>query len=44
LNGNYIKNFGVCDLSDEEKKFLLEELDPNVLNDFFEEKYKIKVT
>lgn len=44
LNGNYIKNFGVCELTVEEKNFLLEETDQNVLNDFFEDKYKVKVT
>lgn len=43
LNGNYIKNFGVCDLTDKEKFFLLEENDNKVLNDFFENKYEIKV-
>ncbi len=43
LNGNYIKNFGVCELSDSEKKFLLKETDQNKLNIFFEEKYKLKV-
>lgn len=44
LNGNYIKNFGVCELSDTEKKFLLKEVDQNILNDFFEDKYELKVT
>ena len=44
LNGNYIKNFGVCELTEKEKKFLIEETDQNVLNDFFEDKYKLKVT
>ncbi len=44
LNGNYIKNFGVCELTDEEKKFLVEEPDQNMLNEFFENKYELKVT
>lgn len=44
LNGNYIKNFGVCELSDQEKIFLINETDQKKLNDFFEDKYKIKVT
>lgn len=44
LNGNYIKNFGVCELTEKEKKFLIEETDQNVLNDFFEDKYELKVT
>ncbi|GAB2614505.1 Eco57I restriction-modification methylase domain-containing protein [Belliella aquatica] len=44
LNGNYIKNFGVCELTENEKKFLIEEIDQNLLNEFFEDKYKLKVT
>jgi hypothetical protein len=44
LNGNYIKNFGVCDLTDEEKGFLISETNQKILNDFFEDKYKVKVT
>lgn len=44
LNGNYIKNFGVCELTDVEKKFLLKETDQNILNAFFEDKYDLKVT
>ncbi len=43
LNGNYIKNFGVCELTDNERKFLIEETDQNILNDFFEDKYELKV-
>ena len=43
LNGNYIKNFGVCGLTDTEKEFLLKETVQNTLNDFFEDKYKLKV-
>lgn len=43
LNGNYIKNFGVCELSGKEKKFLLEETDQNILNEFFEDKYEVRV-
>lgn len=43
LNGNYINNFGVCELTDEEKKFLIEETDQNILNDFFENKYELHV-
>ena len=43
LNGNYIKNFGICDLSDEEKDFLIEATDQNLLNEFFEDKYEIQV-
>ena len=44
LNGNYIKNFGICELTDKEKKFLIEETAQNILNEFFEDKYELKVT
>lgn len=44
LNGNYIKNFGVCELTDKEKRFLINECDKKILNDFFEDKYEVKVT
>lgn len=44
LNGNYIKNFGVCELTDNEKIFLINENDQNILNDFFEDKYEVKVS
>ena len=44
LNGNYIKNFGVCELTDKEKIFLISETDQKILNDFFEDKYELKVT
>jgi adenine-specific DNA-methyltransferase len=43
LNGNYINNFGVCKLTEKERKFLIEESDQYVLNQFFEGKYKVKV-
>jgi hypothetical protein len=44
LNGNYIKNFGVCELTEKERNFLIEETDQNILNEFFEDKYELKVT
>lgn len=44
LNGNYIKNFGICDLSENDINFLLKETDQNKLNQFFEDKYEVKVT
>ena len=44
LNGNYIKNFGVCELTERERKFLIEETDQNVLNEFFEDKYELKLS
>ena len=43
LNGNYIKNFGICELTEKEKEFLIEETDQNILNEFFEDKYELKV-
>lgn len=43
LNGNYIKNFGVCGLTEKEKKFLVTETDQDILNEFFEDKYELKV-
>lgn len=43
LNGNYIKNFGICSLDQEEIKFLIKEQDSNKLNRFFETKYDIKL-
>lgn len=43
LNGNYIRNFGICNLSEEEKEFILKEKDQEVLNKFFEKKYDISL-
>ena len=43
LNGNYINNFGVCELTEKERKFLMDENDQNILNEFFEDKYEIRV-
>ena len=44
LNGNYIKNFGICELTEKEKRFLIDETDQSIFNEFFEDKYEIKVT
>lgn len=41
LNGNYIRNFGICYLNDTEKKFVLNEQDKSVLDAFFEKKYNV---
>ncbi|MBC7476266.1 MAG: Eco57I restriction-modification methylase domain-containing protein [Candidatus Sericytochromatia bacterium] len=41
LNGNYINNFGICDLNDTEIEFILNENNKEVLNAFFENKYEI---
>ncbi len=43
LNGNYIRNFGVCNLNQAEKEFLLSESNKEILNQFFEDKYELKV-
>lgn len=43
LNGNYIKHFGVCELSEKEKKFLINETDQSILNNFFEDKYELRI-
>ena len=40
---NYIKNFGICDLSDKEKKKLLKLKKQSEIDIFLEEKYKIKL-
>ena len=41
LNGNYIRNFGICQLDNDELNFVLNEHDRNVLDTFFERKYDI---
>ena len=41
LNGNYIRNFGVCNLDKSEMEFILAENDKSVLDDFFEKKYNV---
>ncbi len=41
LNGNYINNFGICDLNDTEIEFILNENNKAVLDIFFENKYDI---
>lgn len=43
LNGTYIKNFGICDLSEEEKEFILSEDDKSKLDVFFEKKYGVNL-
>jgi len=41
LNGNYIRNFGICDLNEKEKEFVIQENDSIILDSFFEDKYEI---
>lgn len=43
LNGNYIRNFGVCKLNSEELNFVLKENNRQILDDFFEEKYDVRI-
>jgi adenine-specific DNA-methyltransferase len=43
LNGNYIKNFGVCQLTESELKFVLKEDNKIKLDEFFEAKYEINL-
>jgi len=42
LNGNYIRNFGICDLNKSEVEFVINEQNRNILDIFFEEKYGIR--
>ncbi len=41
LNGNYIKNFGICKLTQTELDFVIKEQNIDALNKFFEKKYDI---
>lgn len=41
LNGNYINNFGVCNFTNNEIDFILQENNKEVLDTFFEERYGI---
>lgn len=43
LNGNYIKNFGICKLDNNDRKFVIKENDRKVLDNFFEKKYGIEL-
>ncbi len=44
LNGNYIKNFGICSLNESEMKYVIKENDKLKLDSFFEMKYGVKVS
>jgi adenine-specific DNA-methyltransferase len=41
LNGNYIQNFGICNLDKNEIDFLVKERDQQVLDKFFDNKYNL---
>lgn len=43
LNGNYINNFGICDFTNNEIDFILNENNKDTLDDFFEERYEIRL-
>ncbi len=43
LNGNYIRNFGICDLNQQELDFVIKEDDRSELDLFFEEKYGVVI-
>jgi adenine-specific DNA-methyltransferase len=43
LSSNYIRNFGICKLSEEEQAFVINEDNRNVLDAFFEEKYGVDI-
>ena len=44
LNGNYIRNFGICNLNDSELNFVLNEKNRDVLDTFFERKYGVDLS
>lgn len=41
LNGNYINNFGICNFTNNEIDFILNENNKDVLDAFFEERYNV---
>lgn len=43
LNGNYITNFGVCELTKDEKAYIIKEQDKKLLDRFFEKKYGLTI-
>lgn len=43
LNGNYINNFGICDFTNNEIDFILNENNKEILDAFFEERYDIQI-
>lgn len=40
---NYVKNFGVCELNSDEKKYILQEKKKEKINEFFEKKYELNL-
>ena len=43
LNGNYIRNFGICNMDETEMEFVLNENNKTELDIFFESKYDIQI-
>ena len=43
LNGTYINNFGVCELNENEREYVIRETNQDLLNEFFEEKYGVLI-
>lgn len=43
LSSNYIKNFGICELSNSDKEFLLKEDNQDSIDEFFEKKYDVQI-
>ena len=43
LSKNYIKNFGIYNFSEEQKEYIINENNKEILDTFFEEKYDIKL-
>jgi adenine-specific DNA-methyltransferase len=41
LSSNYIRHFGVCNLDEEERKYVIREQDGKALDEFFQSKYGI---
>ena len=44
LSGNYIRNFGICNLDEKETEYVIKEQDRNKLDSFFERKYGVKLS
>ncbi|OCG15127.1 Eco57I restriction-modification methylase domain-containing protein [Gilliamella sp. WF3-4] len=43
LNGTYIKNFGICTLTEKEENFILKQNTDTILNEFIAKKYDINL-
>lgn len=43
LNGNYINNFGICDFNSDEMEFIIHQDNKDIIDEFLESKYNIKI-